>query len=480
MSTKYFPKPLFAGKKWITFLSIVVLSWFLFSCKKFVQVDPPANELVSSNVYDNDASASSVLIALYTKMMGQSNFPNKLDQYSAIQADEMRNYSSNLTLSQFYTNALVNTNVPFWSELYNDIFISNSVLDGLDRSTSITKSVRDQLIGEAEFTRAFFYFYLVNLWGDVPLVTSASNYQAIASMARTSKDQVYQQIVTDLIDAQSKLSSDFVGRDAVTPTTERTRPTKWAATALLARVYLYTREWAKAEAQADSIIESRRFTLLQDLKQVFLANSQEAIWQLQPVAPTYNTYQAYNLILTAAPGTTLMNYTLSPILLKSFESGDQRMNNWVGTFPDGDSTYYYAYKYKVNVKAPSVSEYLMVLRLGEQYLIRAEARAQLNKLDMAAADLNAIRVRAGLPDVLTETSTSQTGLLAAILHERQVELFTEWGHRWLDLKRTGNVDAVMSVVTPEKGGIWSNNWQWYPLPLLELQSDKNLTQNVGY
>jgi len=119
----------------------------------------------------------------------------------------------------------------------------------------------------------------------------------------------------------------------------------------------------------------------------------------------------------------------------------------------------------------------MVLRLAEQYLIRAEARAQQNNVGGAQSDLNTIRTRAGLPNT---TANDKTSLLAAIIHERQVELFSEWGHRWLDLKRSGNLDAMMAVVAPAKGATWSSNWQWYPIPSYEIVQDPNLVQNPGY
>src|SRR5438552_17436425 len=113
----------------------------------------------------------------------------------------------------------------------------------------------------------------------------------------------------------------------------------------------------------------------------------------------------------------------------------------------------------------------MYLRLAEQYLIRAEARTQENNISSAQTDLNVIRSRAGLGPV---TASDKASLLAAILHERQVELFTEWGHRWFDIKRTGTVDATMTVVTSQKGGTWNTNQQWYPIPQSELQNDVNL------
>ncbi|HEY4197911.1 MAG TPA: RagB/SusD family nutrient uptake outer membrane protein, partial [Mucilaginibacter sp.] len=136
-------------------------------------------------------------------------------------------------------------------------------------------------------------------------------------------------------------------------------------------------------------------------------------------------------------------------------------------------------KYKVTTYASSqdVTEYVMVLRLGEQYLIRSEARAQQGNFTGAQADLDTIRQRAGLAST---TASDKAGLLAAILHERQVELFTEWGHRWLDLKRTATINATMDTVCRQKGGTWDSHWQLYPVSAYEIKTDPNLSQTPGY
>ncbi|MCK9305851.1 MAG: RagB/SusD family nutrient uptake outer membrane protein, partial [Bacteroidales bacterium] len=118
-----------------------------------------------------------------------------------------------------------------------------------------------------------------------------------------------------------------------------------------------------------------------------------------------------------------------------------------------------------------------VFRLAEQYLIRAEARAQQNKLDLAIADVDAIRARAGLPLIEnTNPGIGKAALLDAIMQERRVELFTEWGHRWFDLKRTGKAVAVLSAI---KTGFSANDLL-YPIPASELNKDPFLEQNPGY
>jgi len=115
----------------------------------------------------------------------------------------------------------------------------------------------------------------------------------------------------------------------------------------------------------------------------------------------------------------------------------------------------------------------MIFRLGEQYLIHAEAAAELGQLGTALSDLNTVRARAGLP---ASTASTQAALLTAIMHERQVELFSEWGNRWLDLVRTGTAATVLNA---EKGG-FQPFMTLYPLPNAQLETNNLLTQNPGY
>jgi hypothetical protein len=360
--------------------------------------------------------------------------------------------------------------------------VVNLALERLSISNSLTPAVKQQLMGEAKFLRAFFYFYLTNLYGDVPLTTS-SDYTANAVLSRSSQQLVYQQIIADLLSAQSLLSNGYVAADAETATTERVRPNKWAATALLARAYLYTGDWADAIKQATAIINNSSEYNLVPLNNVFLKNSNEAIWQWQPVTTGWNTWDALVFVLPASgpsPGSNIGHHPvfLSPQLQNSFEAGDQRKLNWLDSVDVNGTTYYYPYKYKSATLNAPVTEYTMVLRLGEQYLIRAEAEAENNDSGDAITDLNIIRTRAGLPNYAG--ATDKTSVLAAIMHERQVELFTEWGHRWLDLKRTGNINAVMTAVAPTKGTTWNPDWALYPLPLYDITQDPKLTQNPGY
>jgi hypothetical protein len=485
-------------KKQIAALLMCILSLGtgLAGCKKLVDVPAPTTELTSDNVFSTDATAASVLTGLYTEIAEYSplygEYIDAISLACGLSADELSLYGGtanpNTLLVQFYQNNLnsglsTTPAATIWSDFYSDIYITNITLERLQTSTSLTPAVQQQLLGEAKFMRAFYYFYLANLYGNVPLITS-SNYTTNATISRTVSTQVYQQIITDLEDAETLLVDGYVASDALTATTERVRPNKWAALALLSRAFLYNQQWDSAQSVATQVINHTAFYALDSLNGAFLKNNPEAIWQLQPVNTGWNTEDAMVFILPPSGPTdnssTGYPVYLSPQLLASFEQGDERRVDWVDSVIVNGVSYYFPYKYKSATLNAPVTEYTNILRLGEQYLIRAEAEANGggSGAGAAAMDLNVIRQRAGLPAY--SGALDQASLMTAILHERQVELFTEWGHRWLDLKRTANVNTVMAQVTPEKGTTWNSDWQLYPLPLYDITQDPNLVQNPGY
>jgi starch-binding outer membrane protein, SusD/RagB family len=477
----------------------------LNSCNKIVEVPPPTDGIVGSNVFTDNTTAIAYMTGIYMNMTNVfslgSTFTGSqgISLLTGLSSDELTLYSgvtNQMHVAYYENNLSANAAQPagseYWPSFYDIIYKCNAAIQGL-ASTSpdvLTPSVKKQLQGEAKFMRAFIYFYLVNLYGDVPLSLS-TDYKTNSLLSRSPKSVVYEQIVSDLSDAKSLLTDNFPDITLLNTSLERVRPTKWAAAALLARVYLYTENYVNAETEASAVIDNSSLFSLSPLNEVFLKNSGEAIWQLQPTRLYFNTEEAVTFIIPPS-GLSEGNDVFNPVyissqLLGSFEAGDQRRMNeaWIDSLSIGSTIYYFPYKYKKNEQDLSItasdglSEYLMVLRLGEQYLIRAEVRAQQGNFEGARNDLNAIRTRAGL---MNTTANDQVSLLDIIAHERQVELFTEWGHRWLDLKRTGRIDAVMNIVTPLKasGATWNSYQQLYPLPNDDLQKDQNLTQNEGY
>lgn len=496
-------------KNWLLLAIIYFAVLSIVSCKKLAETPVPTDQVAENAVYTNDATAIAVLNQVYTAMntapFQGSLADGSVSLFAGLAADEytLAPGITHSTYVAYYQNSLsqasaIPTGAEHWPLLYNLVFKCNDAIKGLASSgaDALTPVVRNQLIGEAKFMRGFFYFYLTNEYGDVPLALT-TDPKVIAKLPRAKQTDVFSQIISDLEDAESKLSKNYLGITLLNTTSERVRPTKWAAAALLARVYLYTGDYANAATKATEVINNSALFTLLPLNQVFLKNSQEAIFQIQPTDLDLNTQEGKTLVIPetgpAANGSTDNPVYLSKSLLNAFEPGDERAmyGNWIDTIsyeiaPAVIDTVVFPYKYKINnsigvTKAGDMSEYFMVLRLGEQYLIRAEARARLGTdVSGAVADLSAIKTRAGLGAYTG--ATDKASLLAAILHERQVELFSEWGHRWFDLKRTGKLDAVMNTVTPLKaaGQSWQSYQQWFPLALVDIQKSPNLTQNSGY
>lgn len=463
------------------FWVLVPVSVMAVSCKKYLNVGNPPDFIVANSAYGDNLSASMVLAGDYVQISqgGYAQGGSSISVSCAKAADEFAPHS--LQTDPFFLNTAMGDN--FWPLLYQTVYDANNTIQGLEGSSSaqLTSDVKTELVGEAKFLRAFSYFYLTSLYGDVPVLLTPA-YFTNATTPRTSQADVYAQIITDLKDAQTALSQSFVnvGVNGMAPSTERTRPNKWAATALLARVYLYAGDYPDAITQAGSVIgQTSMFSLCNDLDSVFLMNNQEAIWQIQPANPTAspaNVGDAMSYIGTNwMTGQLQGNIWLSQGLLNAFEPGDQRKMHWVGQATDSSGDYF-PYKYKQFTYNAPQSEYIMVFRLAEQYLIRADAEARSGQNTEALSDLNVIRTRAGLAPLTDTTADVQ----AAVLQERRVELFTEWGQRWFDLKRTGEIDTVMQATALYKGTAWESYRDIFGIPVADLKTDGNLTQNQGY
>jgi starch-binding outer membrane protein, SusD/RagB family len=440
-------------------------------CKKFVDIKPPADRVIAATVFSNDETAVSAVTGIYGRMMQTLFycFNGSASIDAGLSADEIYNTMPDLETDQFTSNSLNAGNDiiknSFWDALYNYIYHGNACLEGLNASDNLSPSIKQQLIGETKFIRALCYFYLANFYGDVPMELT-TDYRVNSIMPRTPAAKIYEQIISDLKDAQNNLSADYVSSD-------RARPNKWAATSLLARVYLYQKDWINAEGQASMVINSGNYELLSNPDNVFLFDSNETIWQLQTILGSYKTAEgnAFN----PYPASAIPNYALTDFLVNAFEPDDLRKTSWVAENIVNGQSYLYPYKYKVKYSFLStLDEYNIVLRYSEMFLIRAEARAEQNNIPGAQADLNMIRNRAGLSNT---TADDLATLLGTIEHERQIELFAEWGHRWLDLKRTNRANAVFGI---EKAPNWQAEDALYPIPRSQIQLNPFLTQNPGY
>ncbi len=195
--------------------------------------------------------------------------------------------------------------------------------------------------------RALMFFYLVNLFGEIPVVTG-TDYKINSILGRSATSHVYQQIIEDLDEAQNLLSEKYLdgSLQSYSGLPDRTRPTKWSAIALLARAYLYNNDFTNADIKSSEIISHTELFNLTELNGVFLKNSDEAIWQLQPVNGGRNTEDAFTFIIPLTGPGNNSPVTINPELLNNFETGDARKKDWVNNIALGNDTFIYPFKYK--------------------------------------------------------------------------------------------------------------------------------------
>jgi hypothetical protein len=456
--------------KYIIILCLIVLT----SCEEFVEVDAPNNRIVSEFVFEEEASARSAMQGIYNELFRldfSSGFQNSITNLAGLSADNLEVIRpTNATFLEFQENEILpdnNRNLAIWSSAYNMIYMTNALLEGL-RSSKLPDEIISELDGQARFVRAFTYFYMVNLYGDVPLILSTDyNYNATAS--RSPVQEVYDQILYDLEEAIALLPETYLEN-------ERIYANKYAALSLLARTHLYLENWELAEEYSSQVIlQQQSYELLDDPNEVFLKNSREAIWQISPLGRGNSATQTNEgaLYLIEQEQTSFYNLSLTEDLVEIFDESDERYMNWID-YSETEAVFF-AQKYKDRNSTNNLTEYSMVFRLAELYLIRAESRFMMGKTSLAIEDLNIIRRRAGIEEVTNSNWTVET-FQKIILEERRREFFTEWGHRWLDLKRIGLSDEILSL----KKEFWEATDILYPIPAEERMKNTNLTQNNGY
>lgn len=451
--------------KKMCFLSNLLL---FFSCDSFVEVDLPKSQLTNTAVFKDYASANAAMADIYSKMRdvgiltgGLYGFSVQLGTYT----DEITFYGPPTSpTALFYANTILPSNSTvslFWNNTYNQIYAANAVIEGVEHST-FNKEQRTQLIGEAHFVRGLLHFYLLQLFGPIPYIKS-TDYRQNSNASRLLSDKVYENIIEDLKNAEQMLASQYVP-------SERARPNSFTSKALMARIYLYQGDWENANIMSSLVINNSLYKIETDLNKVFLKSSTETIWQFMPSSPNKNTDEATNFIFTSTPPPLI---ALDASLVNVFTSDDLRKNIWISSITGPNGKWFYANKYKESKPTSPSKEYPIIMRLSEQYLIRAEARVHLQNLSGAFDDLNKIRNRAGIQNVI-EGSVDE--ILKNILLERRKEFFTENGHRFFDLKRTGKLDVELG----NKPG-WKSSNELLPIPESEITLNPNLKpQNSGY
>jgi hypothetical protein len=444
-------------KKVLPYLSVIIVT---SACSKILDTTPELYVSEDVSVIDKK-SAESALTGAYNAL-SQNSYQGNTFRYIANLADDNIKWVGNSPTNRefdvygvFATNSRVSE---LWAAIYKTINISNNIIEAVPAINDLTFSQadRDKSRGEAYFLRAYSYFDLVRLWGNVPIQVKRTKTSSDGDkIGNSTPAEVYQQVKRDLDSAENLLPAVI----------NRNRANKYTAKALKARLFLYLQDWDNAEAYATEIINNPGFALGSSYSQFFTSkNTSESIFEIDYTVNNSNTWATNWFASNITGGKREFLPTDAFIALAGNPDIGGSRSALLLTI--NGVTYG-----NMNFKIATGDDQVYAIRLAELYLIRAEARAEkaVPDIDGGLKDLNKIRVRANVPAI--DAIADKDELVDKILQERRIELAYE-SHRWFDLVRKGKAQSVL--------GITDANKLVLPIPKQQILVNPSLVQNPGY
>jgi len=494
-------------------ISLVVLATLLGSCKKFIDYNPHEDFVVTDQDYlKSESDYRTMAISAYSPLqwLNQVTVIGDIASDNAVAGGESA--SDVLALQQIddFTLTPINSTLQdLWTVAYEGVNRTNYLLAYKDKNLAgqtVDFTGKEAMYGEIYFLRAYYYFTLAKMWGDVPLFTDKRlSLTDSRKLQRSAKADVYAQVEKDLLAAI-----------AVLPATQsqQGRITKYAAQGLLGKVYLYENKFQQADGGLEPVIASNAFSLVQDYASIYLAageNGPESVFEIQYTngSPYYNwggatrgqgNYAVQQNGIRGLSGSAAMPYAAgwstnlpTQNLANAYSTGDQRkaitafsIEDYKAAHPDYSVTYQvapykntglYNGKYlprKGETSGQTELNYLnnfRIMRYSEVLLMAAEAVNRSGGADdKARGYLNQVRRRA-FKDSAHDVTASGDALKQAIWDERRLELAMD-GDRFFDLVRTGQAATKLT-------GFITGKHEVFPVPQTEV-TISGITQNPGY
>ncbi|MFI5136739.1 MAG: RagB/SusD family nutrient uptake outer membrane protein [Sphingobacteriales bacterium] len=443
------------------------------SCVKLNQISPTAVQ--ASQLFKDSLGLSSALTGLYSTLEVQDYYGANYPMMCDLNSDNgVAGGYNNTSINEFGAYSVTSSNIFIqntYVAVYKTIATANAIIAGESTVAGASAQYLNLVKGQALTLRAMGHFDLLRAFGyhwdltspyGIPVVTSVQTSTSV--VPRSTVAATYTSIIADLTQAATLLNSNTSRNpNYVNPA---------IVNALLARVYLYQKDYANAAKYATLVINDGAFSLLDqnNFTSVYTSkNSKESVFELPFNQQNQSEYNATTYARPTAASTEVL-FILNPNL-KTFlqnRTGDMRYNLVDTTNPNG---YFRTLKYSNDIKQKDNSAY--VIRIAEMYMIRAEALGRVNGL----ADLNMIRTNRGLAALLPTDVPDDPTYAQAVSDEDRAEFNFE-GHRYFDLARTGQ---VVTVLQPLTGGTLTIANSCFPIPLREINATNGaVVQNPGY
>jgi starch-binding outer membrane protein, SusD/RagB family len=426
-----------------------LLAFVATSCQKVLDQVPQT--AIPSEIKDA-SSARASLLGAYDALQSGNYYGNRMIVLPDLHGGNLRHTGTFPSFAEISNRAILTNNAEvtnMWATLYNGILRANFIIAAVPNIDPTGFTDKDQIVAEAQFLRALNYFTLVKYWGDVPIITTpTTKADASLQVPRNTVADVYKQINADLDAAIAKLPVNSAAG----------RANKFAAYALKSRAALYNKEWDNVIANADLIINAKKYALATSYSNVFgTKNTTEGILELQ-FGATDQSGIAFFLFSSTLGGRNEVRPSTG--LIGAYDAADTRKIL--------ASSYDVAVKY---FRITNQDDNVLIFRYAETLLNKAEALVEQGKMTDALPLLNQIRTRAGLAASPASLALDQAAMRDEIFKQRRLELALE-GHYFFDLVRTGRAKTALTG--------WVDTQKFFPIPQREIEANSALKQNDGY
>jgi len=519
-------------KKYINFitgLTLIACLCIPFSCSDDLLDQVNTNTISSGNFWQTPEDVQLAVNGMFHPLTGTFFWGRIIHTGALLRSDafNIRPFDANTAMSTFQGEAgVARWAVEPWQEAYKAIFRANSILENVNATNVSDDAQRNQFLGQAYFVRAFAHWYLVNIYGNVPLVVATPKGDADFFPSQASQDEVYAQIIADLEQAETLLPTSWGSDNAG-------RPTSGAATALKGKSYLYRGNWSAAATALMSVATSGNYSLLpadryHENFDESNENNEESVFELQFLGvesfvwgqdiPGAGTMGNFHLDYSPPEKSLDQGHFINKWVKDLFEQNDEtvRRNNTQAYDYSGSTGYgglpfledfesdiavaeaagvepIFTRKYagmdigtrdEIDGLGTNVGTNWRIIRYADVLLMLAEALNEQGQTADAETYLNMVRMRA---EVDSKTGLGQDDMRQAIIDERVLELTGE-GHRFFDLVRWGLADDYLGETSlhdthPKSlsGGVFKSDKHEYAwIPQAELDANPNIEQKQGY